>query len=66
MEGHVSRYCPKARDKPLPPGIDTAKVETMRAEWSAARAAKDYEKADSIRAELLALGVNPNKQAKKS
>lgn len=59
--GHVSRYCPRARDKPLPTGWDADTVEAKRTAWEAARAAKDYATADALRAELLAIGVNPNK-----
>lgn len=64
-EGHRSRYCPRARDRPLRAGVDRDDVEAKRQEWAAARERKDYTAADAIRAELLALGVNPNKPAKK-
>ena len=63
-EGHVSRYCPRARDKPLKAGVDASAVEGMKERWAAARSAKDYETADQIRKELLAMGVNPNKPEK--
>ena len=65
-EGHIRRYCPRAKDKPLPAGVDPAAVEAKRKAWAAAREVKDYAKADALRAELLAVGVNPNKPADKS
>jgi cysteinyl-tRNA synthetase len=38
-------------------GIDVADVERRLGERSAARAAKDFARADAVRAELLATGV---------
>ena len=65
-EGHKARYCPNARDakKALPAGVEAADVEAKLAAWTAARGVKDYETADKLRAELLAVGVNPNKPKK--
>ena len=63
-EGHVSRYCPKAREKPLPPHTTADEVAAKRLAWAAAREKKDYETADKLRAELLAVGVNPSKPPK--
>jgi cysteinyl-tRNA synthetase len=64
-EGHKSRFCPRAANPPPQPGAeDTAAIEAKKASWAEARERKDYETADRIRAELLAVGVNPNKPSK--
>ena len=63
-EGHKARYCPNAKETKaalLPAGFD---VEAKKAEWAACRERKDYGKADAIKAELMAVGVNPAKKPK--
>ena len=63
-EGHKARYCPNAKETKaalLPAGFD---VEAKKAEWAACRERKDYGKADAIKAELMAAGVNPAKKPK--
>ena len=65
--GHIRRYCPKAKKKSLAlEATESADVQAKLQAWAAARQAKDYERADCLRAELLAVGVNPNKQPPKS
>ena len=64
-EGHVSRYCPRQGERALKPGTVQSEVDGKLGRWAAAREQKDYETADRIRAELMAVGVNPNKPAGK-
>ncbi len=53
-----TRYLAARRDlKVARMGLDTAKVETLMAARQEARAAKDWARADAVREELLALGV---------
>ena len=60
QEGHESRYCPNAQAK-RDAAWEAPGVASKLADWTAARERKNYETADRLRAELMAVGVNPNK-----